>query len=358
MIRKLHTPTLPENERKRIAQIAVDRTKREAYKECLVTGECEGPIVGGHLIPRAWLKRVCDDNEQVQVFAALPISVFRADRRPNSLPVLNHINNAFVGSFTCRRHEEIFGPIDDPFLDLTNQGNLNFMLYKSILASLWSKKLLLKMAQACLAEVPQDERFTNETVLQQQRISGLEYYKQRVEGCLNPQSCRRCEGGRCKVIDHKMFYIPGEPALAVSEFSGGIRKRVSPGGNFGERITNWGMTVLPLSEGHKVIFHHFTEEEGIIEPLGQVLSHLQGKKLQGQISYWILKSFENLAVSPRRWEQFGKRSHAMLDVFLKELPDVGFGSMGQMQKWEENRSKRALFVHNYNQLNLFSPDKR
>ena len=121
---------------------------------------------------------------------------------------------------------------------------------------------------------------------------------------------------------------------------------------------NWGMTVLPLSKGHKVILHHFIDEERIIEPLGQMLSRLQGKKLQGQISYWILKSFENLAINPGRWEQFGKRRLAMLEVFLNEMPDVGFGSMEQIQKWEEERFKQDSYAPNYNELNLFNPDKR
>ena len=360
MIRRLHTPDLPENERKRIVQKVVDLTKRKAYQECLGLGECEGAIEGGHLIPKAWLKRICDNEGNVKVFAELPINTFRADHKMSNRPVLNHINNAFVGSFTCRRHEEMFGPIDDPDLDLTNQKNLNLILYKSIMANLWQQKLLLQMAQACLAEVPQDEQFKSQVGLQQQRITGLNYYKQKVEGCLNPQSCHRCKDGRCRAIEHKNFHIPGEPALTVSDFSDGIRIRTRANTqiNSVEPIMNWGMTVLPLSKGHKVILHHFIDEERIIEPLGQMLSRLQGKKLQGQISYWILKSFENLAINPGRWEQFGKRRLAMLEVFLNEMPDVGFGSMEQIQKWEEERFKQDSYAPNYNELNLFNPDKR
>ena len=358
MIRQLHTPDLAEQERRRISQVAVDVTKRKAYQECLVNGACEGPIVGGHLIPRAWLKRICDDNDKVRVFAELPINVFRADRRPDSLPVLNHINNAFVGSFTCRRHEQIFFPIDNPDLDITNQGNLNLMLYKSLLGTLWGEKLLLQMAQACLAESPQDEMFKSQVWLQKQRFIGLTHYKLQVEGCLSPQTCDNCSDGRCRVIGHKVFQIPGDPALAASEFSDGIRTRVNPVTNSVQHSMNWGMTVLPLSKGHAVILHHFIEEEDIISPLGQMLSHLPVRKLQGQISYWMLKSFEKLAISPARWGQFGRRRQAMLDVFLNQTPDVGFGTLDEIRKWEENRLKPYYFALNYNELNLFSPNKR
>ena len=355
MIRRLHTPLLPENELRRITQKVVDSTKRKAYKECLVAGECEGPIVGGHLIPRAWLRKICDHNEEVMVFEKLPLRPFTG----NKGPVLDHINNATVGSFTCRRHEEMFGPIDDPDPDLTNQNNLNLMLYKAIIATLWLQKLLLKMWQDELALVPQDESFEFGVNLQEQRILGLNYYKQKVEDCLSPQTCLNCKDGKCGVIGHRVFNIPGEPALAVSDFSDGIRTRTNPRFNPPtEYIMNWGMTVLPLSTGHKVILHHFIEEEGIIEPLGQVLSRFHGKKLQGQISYWVLKSFENLAINPGRWEQFGKRRNAMLDVFRNEMPDIGFGSMEQIRKWEEDRLNPDSLAFNYNQLNLFNPEKR
>ena len=358
MIRRLYAPELPQNERNRIVQRAVNLTKRKAYKECLVSGECEGPIVGGHLIPKSWLKRVFDDQGNVMAFAQLPLNVFKEDREEELFPVLDHINNVLVGSFTCSKHEKVFRPIDDPNPDLTDYKNLNLMVYKSILATLWRQKLFLQQAQDSLAQAPQTELFESQAKLQHQRIYGLEYYKRQVEECLSPQTCHNCKDCQCKVIGHKIFDIRGNPALAVSGFCDGIMTRINPRFNSIERIVNWGMTVLPLSKGHKVIFHHFTEEESFAEPVGQLLSHLQGKELQGRISYWILKSFENLAINPHRWKQFGERRLAMLDVFHNEIPDVGFGTMGQIQRWDEDRFKPELPASNPNQLNLFHPNKR
>lgn len=358
MIRRLYEPELPQNERNRIAQRAVDLTKRKAYKECLVSGECEGPIVGGHLIPRAWLKRISDHDGSVRVFAQLPINVFRAGDDYGGLPALEHINNALVGSFTCRKHEKVFSAIDDPNPDLTDYKNLNLMVYKPIIASLWLQKLLLQRAQDNLAQAPQAELFQLEVELQHQRINGLKYYKERVEECLSPHTCQNCQNDKCRVIGHEIFYVPGSPAVAVSGFSDGIRTRINPRSNSVEQIMNWGMTVLPLSKGHKVIFHHFVEEESIAEPVGRLLSHLQGKELQCQISYWILRSFEHSAIHPGRWKQFGERRSAMLDVFRNEMPDVGFGTMERIRKWDEDRFKPDLFTSNPNQLNLFYPSKR
>ena len=55
MTSRLNEPSLSENERKRISQIILDMTKRRAYRRCLATGQCKGIVVGGHVVPRAWL---------------------------------------------------------------------------------------------------------------------------------------------------------------------------------------------------------------------------------------------------------------------------------------------------------------
>ena len=152
--------------------------------------------------------------------------------------------------------------------------------------------------------------------------------------------------------------MPGKPALVVSDFSDGIRTRINPRFRTVEYIVNWGMTVLPLNDGHRVILHHFVEEEPIIEPMSQQLSRLQGWKLQGEISHRMLKSFENIVIDPRRWQQLGgKRRQAMLDVFLNEMPETGFGDMETVMKWERNRFKPDMPAPNPNQLNLFSSNK-
>ena len=360
MIRRLHTPELPQNERNRITQRAIELTKRKAYKECLGPGECEGAIEGGHVTPRSWLRQISDEDGNLRVFAALPISPFKT-KFQGTLDALKleHLNNVFVCSFTCRNHENMYGPTDNPDADLSDFGILNLLIHKPIMAALWQQKLLLQQAEAMLAEVPEDEAFQFEVELQRQRVIGLQYYKQQAESCLRPKDCARCQGDRCRVIGHKVFHIPGEPAIAVSDFSDGIRTRINPRFGSVEYIMNWGVTVLPFSEGHKVIFHHFIEEERTSVPVGQLLSHLQGKKLQGEISYWILKSFEHIAINPARWEQFGEnRRRAIFDVFLNEVPDLGFGSMERIEEWERNRFKPVMPARNPHQINLFNPNKR
>ena len=360
MIRKLHIPKLPQNERNRVSQISVDLTKRKAYRSCLAVGQCKGDVVGGHVIPRSWLRKICDKDGRVRVFSQLPLNIFKEDfdEAPH-FPGMEHFNNAFVGSFTCQGHEELFFPIDSPDPDWNDSRILNLMVYKPIIAGLWREKLLLQSTEAELAEVPESELFQSMVELQRQRVIGLEHYKKQTEECLNPWSCKKCNGGTCQVIAHKIFEIPGEPALAVSDFSDGIRTRINPRFGLVEYIVNWGITVLPVDWGHKVVFHHFVEEESTLEPMSRRLAALQGRKLQGEICYRILKSFENIAISPERWKQIGEaRRQAIFDVFNNEMPEVGFGSWDTVMKWERERFRPDMPAPNPNQLNLFNANKR
>lgn len=360
MIRKLFVPDLPQNERSRITQKAIDLTKRKAYRRCQAIGHHKGGIVGGHVIPRAWLRKICDDEGEVRSFSKLPLNVFKSNvEEAPYFPTTEHFNNAFVGSFTCEEHERMFFAIDDPDPDVSDPLNLNLMVYRPIIAGLWREKLLLQSSKATLAEEPKNQLFQAMVQLHQQHVIGLEHYKQRTEECLNPQICQKCKGAKCKVIAHKIFHILGDPTLAVSDFSGGIRTRNNHPPGVVRYVVNWGLTVLPVDKGHKVILHHFVEEESIIEPMSRRLSRLQGRKLQGEISYRILKSFENIAVSPKRWEQFGERRRcAMIDVFRNEMPETGFGSLETVMKWEHDRFKPDMPASNPNQINLFNPNKR
>lgn len=360
MIRRLNEPSLSENERNRIAQIFVDLTKRRAYRRCLATGQCRGIIVGGHVVPRAWLREICDGEGNVRVFSKLPVNPFKSysDKTPY-FPALEHFNNALVGSFTCAGHEGLFGSIDHTEPDLSNSRNLNLMVYRPIISTLWRQQLLLEAAQAALTEAPESELLQSMGRLQRQRVIGLEFYKRQTERCLSPRDCRRCTGGKCKSIGHRVFRLSGEPAVAASAFSDGIRTRMNPRFGLIENLVNWGLTIVPWNDGHRVILHHFVEEEDIIEPMSQHLSGFQGKKLQREISYQMLKSFENIVIGPRRWDQLGdRRRQAIIDVFTNELPDIGFGSIDTVMKWERDRGRPKTPIPNPNQINLFNPKRR
>ena len=311
------------------------------------------------MVPRSWLKKICDDEGQVRIFSKLPVNPFKSHSEDTPyFPTLEHFNNTFVGSFTCEEHERMFSSTDNPEPDLCDSTNLSLMVYKPIIATLWQQELLLRSVQSALAELPESELLQSMVQLQQQRVIGLKYYKQQTEQCLDPQECQVCKGGKCKAIAHRIFHLPGEPAIAASDFSDG-RTRVNPLFGVTQYIANWGITVLPSNKGHEVILHHFVEEERIIEPMSQTLSGLQGKKLQRIISYQLLKSFENIAISPQRWEQFGEnRRRAIVGLFTNEVPDIGFGSIDTVMKWERDRLRPEMAIPNPNLINLFNPSKR
>ena len=348
-MRKLYQPDLPENQKRHIRQVLTDKTKIDRYKECLAAGEHKGAIVEGHLIPRSWLRKI-DLDGKVIAFMTLPIAL-------TQIPQLVGIWVFNTGSFTCKEHENLFRPVDDPGVDLSDLRNLNLSVYKAIIATLWRQKLIFRAYESMLAETPDDEVFQAYLNMYRQQAIGLEHYKREVERCLNPQNCRWCNGRECKIVAHKVLHIRGEPILAVSDFTSGIRTKVNPMRRTVDYIANWGLTVLPTEKGHTVALHYFREERDIVEPTVEQLSRLQGRQLQAMVSCLILDSLENIAISPAAWLKFGKRRQAMVDRFRSEIPDIGFGSAERIAKWERDRFDPHPTPPNRHQLNLFSTRK-
>lgn len=357
-MRELFQPKLPESQKRHILQVLTEKTKIDRYKECLAVGEHEGSIVRGHLIPHAWLRKISLEGE-VMAFMTLPIVGTKALEGDGSFGLQPVSANTFNRRcFTCKKHEVLFHPIDIPDADLFDLRNLNLLVYKSIIATLWSQKLLMRSEEAALSETPENEMFKFGARLYSQSAIGLEYYKRQVERCLDPQTCSRCEGRECKTLAHKVLHIRGEPALAVSDFTSGARRRDDYTHGTITHLANWGLTVRPDAKGHTVVFHYFREEQGILQPDIEQLSRLQGRHLQEKVSCLILDHFENIAISPAVWERFGRRRNAILERFYNEVPNIGFGSAEQIAKWERDRFDPHPTPPNLRQLNLFSTKMR
>lgn len=348
-MRKLYQPELPENQRRHILQLITDKTKIARYKECLVAGEHQGAIVEGHLIPRSWLRKI-DLEGKVMAFMTLPIA-----QTPPPQLVGSGVCN--TGSFTCGEHENFFRPVDDPDADLSDLRNLNLLVYKAIIATLWRQKLLLGGYESALDETPDNEMFQEHRHIIRQHIIGLRHYKREVERCLNPQNCRWCNGRECKTVAHKVLHIRGEPILAVADFTSGIRTEVNPVRGT-VRKANWGLTVRPSEKGHTVALHYFREERAIVEPTVEQMSRLQGRHLHAMVSCLIVDHLENIAISPATWSNFGKRRQAIVDRFRSEIPDIGFGPAERIAKWERDRLDPHPTPPNRHQLNLFSTRNR
>lgn len=357
MVRELYRPELPDNEKNRILQLHVEFSKIKRYKKCLVGVDDNhgGPVVRGHLIPRSWLQRI-SSADHVMVIVSQPVNLRNISSTAPFIEI--HINNALVRHFTCLEHEKIFYPTDNVDADLTDLGNLNLMAYKAVMGQQWLEKLLAQAFRNISSESPMDEVFRLQARLHTQNSIGLKYYKRQIERCLNPQNCRRCMGGPCKTVGHRVMHVKGEPTLAVSQFTSGSRSRWRPIERQIEHIANWGITVLPTAKGHTAVLHYFLEEESVVQADFGHIHRLQGRKRESAISELIIKSCENVALSPAWWEQIGSRRNAIEAMFTGNMPDIGFGSFEQIMKWESDRFEPNRSIVNPNQINLFRQTRR
>ena len=87
-------------------QAITHATRPEQYKECLAGNGCSEAAVRGHLIPRAYMKRLPGSGAQLVVF-----NTYRFSMDP-ILPMEKGIGVVPTGYFTCRDHDAIFQPAD------------------------------------------------------------------------------------------------------------------------------------------------------------------------------------------------------------------------------------------------------
>lgn len=365
LLTPLYQPPTSENERKRIANIITDKTKPRAYKNCMVDPSCNRKIVKGHLVPQSWLKKISTKDEVIP-FASFPIyedyrqvqdvkgdavKLFHQDLKPA------HINNVFVRYFTCQYHEGYFQHIDDLNCDVNDIRNKNWLVYKAIIAQKWNLRLFIRAWKAVLEEQPSNEMFQHMLEHYRQCAIGVGEYEQQTKKCLEPNQCSQCKSGKCETVKHIVRHIPGNPTLAVSQFSQGIKTNINPIRQEVTYLANGGWTVLPDEKGHYVILHYFAEDEDfeIIQRVSRNMERLQGEKLQSSISAQLLDDCENIAISPAVWDRIGKnRQRAMVSRFVENGLDIGIGSRERMIKLEGQRKLDPLVVPNPRQINLFS----
>ena len=318
--------------------------------------------VGGHVIPRNWLRQI-SVNDEVEVFTSLPVSDFwnqQVETVSDIEPPIRrmHINQATVRRFTCQPHEDALSPTDSIYPDTSNVGILNLCTYRPLIAQMWLETLLEQCFEEVTKAVPDDEPFQLQAGIHRQNVLGLEQYKKLIEPCLSPDSCNRCNGGKCKVTGHVVRRISGKPTFAVSQFSSGSRTHVNFYFGTIKYIANWGLTVIPSPKGHTAILHYFLEDvpkSSEMQKTIQQFESLNGKALEQMVSALVLDTCENIAISPAAWDAFGsKRQSAILDRFGTEQSDIGFGSREQIEKWNgEHFQEIRKSPTNPRQLNLF-----
>ena len=358
--RRIDPPLLPEEETRRLQRLFFDKTKPRAFRQCLVFDCHDTKTVDGHVVPRSWMKEISGEGH-VMSFISRRLRQYpdSGDVEAEYLAEVRRepVSTATVRHFTCANHEKFFFDIDKAQPDTSQARILNLMAYRAVLAQLWTELTVRGAHAEVLNQNPTDELAAFLFHHRQQTANGLNYYKRELERCLDPARCRRCHGGNCKTIAHVVRHIRGDPVLASSQFSSGLRTEIIDVG-LEHPMANWGLTIVPSNNGHTVVLHYFLEDTGISTLMDQAIRNyraLHGRALEQFISMDIIDYTEGFVLSPSAWERFGpKRRDAIVRRFSSEIPFVGVGTDHQIQKYSaELTTGTRPAPPNPKQLNLF-----
>ena len=212
-------------------------------------------------------------------------------------PFLGLINNTITGRFTCGKHEGLFQPIDQLNTEEPTAKQMNLMAYKAIIYQRWWIKLRVKGIEVLLLEI---EELNSEykTIWQAEsaklrRICTINLLQDQreIEECILKGKCSRCEEFQCNRLEHTIKQIPGDPALAATQWGNSIVQE-----NGTEEIGRWGMTVVPNDDGHALIIHYLGKQRSRLEP--SILGMPQGEMTIEEMIAIADSYCENIAIKP------------------------------------------------------------
>ena len=349
------------NETIRIQQKFADYLKPENYQKCLVRGCQSTDYARGHLIPRSVLKRLAY-NGHVLLFAAEDHSLYRklgAIPRSN-VPISVGYKKGTTGYFTCKEHEKLFWEIERKGPDFNNERHLILLAYKAALHTTWNLSLL-KNAHGCMfKEIPNYAMHHYLAVGYGETLATMLEYKNAIENCLQPESCKVCKNSGCRLIKHRVKFVKSKPAIAVSQWLCSPKERfiketdndylISP-------IANRGMTVQPVEGGHMVASHYLSEESELVREFTKSIFSASGNPLKRNLSAYLLKHYQYIAISPSAWKQFTpKKQSAIKQYWLDTFPtpDVGLMGVTDYKTHQEHERRMKLPPPNPNEINLLA----
>ena len=315
--------SMPENERKRIHYLFLDKTKRSALKECLVPGTHSGKIAEGHAIQEAVMDRFSRDS-MVWAFAVHPVTDSRA------FPDETSIGHAGTGYFTCEGHEQLFSPVEKDRPDFSNDEHKTLLAYKALLKATWRNKLL-RLAWEATAEEDTKSDLPKFMIRQHQQMEeGTRFYKEIAEKMLGISVGSNKDQFPDRIM-HEIFLIPSqEPAVAACCWSNGLGWKVFPpidGNQVIQRIPQWGCTVYPLETEHIVILHCPVMDYRLIRKQTQHLRKAADTVLQRRMSQDLLKHFEDIVIAPKVWDSFADEKREAITAYFKATTrDIGIHS--------------------------------
>ena len=274
-----------------------DLLYRGKYTQCLFDESCTEQAIWAHSISRSMLSTMQNDGKVLEPGT-------RRGNNDKGRPMLDisfvakGIKRASTGTFTCRRHDEIFTLIDSTEMDLSNPRVLNLLFFRAILRDLWT---LLRTQNA---KIYLQKRYSlPDTLLgkPEVRMRALFEAKKLIGPFLEQQDC--------PILSHIVRYVKTDrPFLAASYGTGGfvqafdretgqevsadrLRRRLSI-----EPNCTWSFSVIPQGKRHAIVASCLKNSNA--ENYFSHLKTLNGKELESAISAELIFFCENWFIHP------------------------------------------------------------
>ena len=291
-----------ETEKRMFHQALMDATRRDQYKQCLVSAECPDPVVKGHSVPVSYLKRLPGSEGKMMVF-----NRFRFGELRPHLPMEEGINYASTGYFTCQPHDGLFQPADG-IADIEHMPNcrtMNLVCYRNVLLARWWMELWARAAEEVDDKLNKPiQRGINERL--RRHSQELRQSQNRLESCVLDTNHYTCTAERCEFIEHLIFVSDGPPVLAAAQF--GVPELDS------DRLGQWGLTLIPGNQTNAICLH-YSKDVGTRAMDRAFPSIAKGKStLTGQeVSQALLKFCSDIIFSEATWLQLNPKEQATVE---------------------------------------------
>ena len=263
------------------------------------------------------------------------------------------VRTASIGNFSCRKHDDIFQPIDTTDIDFNDSRIRDLLWFRAVLREAWLLHKIRPHQQPIERFLPPSIRIAN-------RLRSLSDCIQWLRTSLMSPTIE-------SPADHIVRRVKSEyPILATSYAYGG--STVAYDGETGMEIPTevtravtgreprecWGFTVIPREAEHVVVaswlkgsqaanyFQHFKE--------------VDGRELEAAVSAELIGFCESWFLRPRVWESYNKRKKDAIVRAYRNSERLAAGGY----RWIERGKKKwyeFMNIHNRHQINLFRYDK-
>ena len=299
---------------------------------------CNAEAIGGHLIPKGWMSQDLAANGEVysapylsklrrKKFQGIPKDYLSEEDIYRFMPT--GINETFVGSFSCKTHDDgLFKPVDTPNFDTGVTRNLNLMNLRTVSWKLWRAILEVDSLRRMTDRHP-DFNPLNQVKIGQMlsNIVGLIQVKVALEDCLRSATCALCIGKGCRLFTHDVYPLGGKPSVAVADCCDGDMSPLSEGAT--KRFPYWwAYHVIPASEGTVAVCSYITDQVERIDAISQVRRHLATlgqtdlRLLQQQFSKDILENCGNIVIGKSVWEGWDEDKQSAILHHYTTIPDM------------------------------------